>query len=124
MDDKALDKIRALQMEGEPDLLSEIIASYLGDAPVQLEAIHRAVAAGDAEGLRRSAHGMKSSSANLGATVLSSLCKELEEMGRSGDLRQAAQKCQQAQREFDAARRALEVIRSGAEPPAPLSRAV
>jgi PAS domain S-box-containing protein len=124
MDDKALDKIRALQMEGEPDLLSEIIASYLGDAPVQLEAIHRAVAAGDAEGLHRSAHSMKSSSANLGATVLSSLCKELEEMGRSGDLRQAAQKCQQAQREFDAARRALEVIRSGAEPTAPLSRAV
>ncbi|HWQ95507.1 MAG TPA: response regulator [Gammaproteobacteria bacterium] len=124
MDDKALDKIRALQMEGEPDLLSEIIASYLGDAPVQLEAIHRAVATGDAEGLRRSAHSMKSSSANLGATVLSSLCKELEEMGRSGDLRQAAQKCQQAQREFDAARRALEVIRSGVEPPAPLSRAV
>ncbi len=123
IDGRALDKIRALQMDGEPDLLSEIVVSYLSDAPKQLESIHSAAQAGDAESLRRSAHSIKSSSANLGAMILSGLCKELEEMGRSNDLQQAAQKCQQAQREFDAARRDLELILQGTES-APLSRAV
>lgn len=123
IDPQALDKIRALQMEGEPDLLSEIIAGYFNDAPTQLDAIHRAVQAGDAQTLRRAAHSMKSSCANLGAMTLSALCKELEEMGRNGDLQQALQKSQQAQREFDAARRALELILKRTTA-APLSRAV
>ncbi|MEO6696397.1 MAG: response regulator, partial [Gammaproteobacteria bacterium] len=131
IDNKALDKISALQVEGETDLLSEIIASYLSDAPLKLEGIRSALAAGDTNGLRRSAHSLKSSSANLGAMTLSGLCKELEEMGRSGNLQQASQKHQQAsqkhqqaQREFDAARQALEAISSGAAQAAPLSRAV
>ncbi|MBL8407073.1 MAG: Hpt domain-containing protein, partial [Candidatus Accumulibacter sp.] len=48
-----------------------------------LAQIRAAADAGDAEALRKAAHGMKSSSANVGADALAALCKALEMIGRS-----------------------------------------
>ena len=44
----------------------------------------------DADALRKAAHGMKSSSANVGAERLAALCKELEMIGRSGTIEEDA----------------------------------
>ena len=44
-----------------------------------------AVTAGDASGITRSAHSLKSSSGNIGATVLSQICADLEAVGCGGD---------------------------------------
>jgi HPt (histidine-containing phosphotransfer) domain-containing protein len=41
--------------------------------------------------LMEAAHSLKSSSANLGATQLAALCKELEQRGRDNDLQGAAE---------------------------------
>jgi HPt (histidine-containing phosphotransfer) domain-containing protein len=41
---------------------------------------------GDAESLRRAAHTLKSSSANVGATCLSEICREIEGKSRDGNL--------------------------------------
>ena len=66
-------------------MLSRIIKIYLESSPKLLQALRDAIAqdeAGAAEAIRQAAHSLKSSSANLGAVVLSDLCKELEQMGR------------------------------------------
>jgi HPt (histidine-containing phosphotransfer) domain-containing protein len=55
------------------------------------------------------AHGLKGSSAQLGATRMSHLCAALQEAGGRPDLRQAAQVAE-LQREFIHVRAALEAV--------------
>jgi len=75
---RALDNIRALQPEGEPDILTRIISIYLEDTPNQMDSLCRALRNKDATEVRSIAHSLKSSSANIGALSLSALFKDLE----------------------------------------------
>ena len=58
--------------------LDELIDTYLEDGETQLEAMAAAGSADDAEAMIRPAHSLKSSSANVGATGLTELCRALE----------------------------------------------
>lgn len=66
------------QVEGEPDLIAELIKLYVEDTPRRIAAIRCALAARDVTTLRRAAHGLKGSSASLGARRVAALCDELE----------------------------------------------
>ncbi|HOL64492.1 MAG TPA: response regulator, partial [Accumulibacter sp.] len=81
---RALETIRLLPGANGASLVTRVIAAYVDDAPKRLTQIQSAVQEGDADGLRKAAHGMKSSSANVGAEALAALCKELELIGRAG----------------------------------------
>ncbi len=74
-----------------PEFLSDLAEAYLRDLRARLEAITSAAAAGDAEALRKAAHSLKGSSANLGARRIQKLCDMLEQGGASGDLRRAGE---------------------------------
>jgi HPt (histidine-containing phosphotransfer) domain-containing protein len=91
VDAKALENIRALQAPGGPDLLSKVIGLYLSGSPKLLGDLREAAVRRDADALRRASHTLKSSSANLGASTLSSLCKELETRAREGRVDDAAE---------------------------------
>ncbi|NOQ42431.1 MAG: hypothetical protein GQ563_08035 [Desulfuromusa sp.] len=78
VDRSALSAIRDLQMEGEPDILEKIIHAYLSSSESLLTELRAALDVNDQEALRNSAHSLKSSSANLGATKLSGICSKLE----------------------------------------------
>jgi len=84
LDQKRLDMIRAMQRQDNPSVLDRIIVMYNENSPEILRTIHEAVQKADAAALREAAHSLKTSSANLGATELASLCKELEELGGKG----------------------------------------
>jgi len=86
---KALENIRALQIEGEPDILTRIINLYLKDTPVQLNELYQAIRANDAMEVRSIAHSLKSSCANLGAMSLSTIFKEMENKGLTDSLQGA-----------------------------------
>ncbi|MCG7874217.1 MAG: ATP-binding protein [Candidatus Thiodiazotropha lotti] len=68
----------------EEDFVS-VLESYLKSAPGLMLGIRDAVKSGDMEGLVKSAHPLKSSSANVGAMELSILARDLEFKGRQGD---------------------------------------
>jgi len=68
------------QVEGEPDLIVELIDLYAEDTPRRLAAIQSAWAAGDLSALRRAAHGLRGSSASLGARRVELLCEKLERL--------------------------------------------
>ncbi|MGD1806970.1 response regulator [Dapis sp. BLCC M126] len=73
------------EMAGDdPEMIIEIIDCYLEDTPILLDEISQAIEQEQAKLLQKSAHTMKSSSASVGATNLSQLCKELEYIGRGG----------------------------------------
>lgn len=108
VDQMVIEGLRKLQMDGEPDIIEELGLLFLDRAPGRIEAMHQALESRDPEKLSREAHNLKSSSANLGAMKLSALARDLEIMGRSGDLTRAQTLISQAEAELGRVRLALE----------------
>jgi len=100
LDQKRLDMIRAMQRPGRPNVLDKIITLYQENSPAVLRSIRQAITEKDGESLCEAAHSLKSSSANLGATHLFSLCKKLEEMGRVEQLEGAGELLERLESRF------------------------
>lgn len=97
---RALGTIRLLPGANGAALVTRVIAAYVDDTPKRLAQIRNAILAADADSLRKAAHGMKSSSANIGAENLAALCKELELIGRAGTVEGADKLLSQAETEL------------------------
>ena len=99
------------QVEGEPDLVVELIDLYAEDTPRRLAAIRSAWAAGDLAALRGAAHGLKGSSACLGARQVAILCDKLERLPGTELLRASEMLLTCLEREFARVRLAFAVER-------------
>lgn len=71
------------------EFISELIDTFLEDAPKLVEEIKSALNANHADSFRRAAHSLKSNAATFGASQLAELAKELEMMGRENWLGEA-----------------------------------
>lgn len=71
------------------DDLKPILNTYLDLTPKLIEQIRQAIAQQDAADLKRHAHTLKGSSANLGAIAIPALSVQLEDMGRHNQLANA-----------------------------------
>src|ERR1017187_8249889 len=78
------------RLGGEETLLHEVIDIFVDQAPKHLEALRRAIAQGDAESVERTAHSMKGELGYLGIAEVTHKARELEELGRTHNLEQAA----------------------------------
>ena len=74
------------------DFVAELLTTYLDDSPRLLTDMRQALAGGSAPNFQRAAHSLKSNSASVGAMGLSAQAKELEMLGRAGQLEGAAEK--------------------------------
>jgi HPt (histidine-containing phosphotransfer) domain-containing protein len=72
----------------DAEFVNELIEAYLDDSPNLIDEMETALEQKDPATFRRAAHTLKSSSASLGVAGLSELSKELEMIGKSGDLNQ------------------------------------
>jgi signal transduction histidine kinase/DNA-binding response OmpR family regulator/HPt (histidine-containing phosphotransfer) domain-containing protein len=70
--------------------LRDVIVTFLDNAPAALAALRDAAVRGDADAIRRAAHTINGTSAMLGARSLTEQCAELERLGRSGLVPDAA----------------------------------
>jgi HPt (histidine-containing phosphotransfer) domain-containing protein len=86
------DVIQELRDTLGEEFLPELIATYLDEVPRLLGELELALQAGNSPDFTRAAHSIKSNSASLGALDYSALAKELEMIGKSGDLSAAAEK--------------------------------
>jgi len=86
LDHSAIEAVRQLDPDGNDRLLSRLIALYRDDSSQLLADIDNAMKTGDAESVARAAHTLKSSSANLGATNVAAIARQIEHSARSGDL--------------------------------------
>jgi signal transduction histidine kinase/DNA-binding response OmpR family regulator len=89
LDPAALDMLRELQQSGSESLLRTVVHAFLDSAPELLEDLETGLAQRSAERVQDAAHTLKSSSANVGATRLASLSREIEARARAGNLSQA-----------------------------------
>jgi CheY-like chemotaxis protein len=109
-----LDAIRALEDYGRGGLLERIINVYLSDAPGLVEEVFSAAEKGDMGSLLRTAHTLKSSSANVGATGFSELCRKIEGSVRAGEpIDAGAPLLSNFEGEFLAVREALTAVLEG-----------
>ena len=83
---QVLGQLRELDPAGQNGLVQQILQAYQEISAPLIAQLAQAVAAGDAEMLRKAAHSLKSSSANAGAVKLSVLLGELEQQGRHNHL--------------------------------------
>ena len=86
LDRRVLRQLSDLQSQEDPDLLARVLSLYLNESPKEMAALAQAVAVAAAVAIRRPAHSLKSSSANIGASAMSQLCADLEAAVRSGKI--------------------------------------
>lgn len=80
---------------------SLLIDVFINDSQQRISALAAAIEACDAGEVRAIAHGFKGSALNLSALPLTELCRQLEAMGRDGQLAGAAEVFEQLVQEFE-----------------------
>jgi CheY-like chemotaxis protein/HPt (histidine-containing phosphotransfer) domain-containing protein len=90
IDEQVLASLGRLQREGRSDIVQQLIELFFKGAAGLLMDLDNGAATGDAALLYRASHALKSASANLGAILLSTHCKELEVLSKSGTVTDAA----------------------------------
>lgn len=69
---------------GDPQVLAEIIKSFIDEVETMLPAFDRAAAASDTQTIARIAHTIKASARDFGDLTLAELCASLEHDAKAG----------------------------------------
>jgi HPt (histidine-containing phosphotransfer) domain-containing protein len=103
------DKVAGLKeiAKGNPRFMTDITALFREDALVRLHDLRDSIAAENPERLARAAHALKSSSGNVGAKRIYTLCAAIEENARAGTIIGASTLVDQVAAELDVAVAAL-----------------
>ena len=92
--ERVFDHKKALaSLDGDTDLLCEVIDIFLETCPELLDAVRKAVEKRDAEAVERAAHSLKGAVATLSALDAAATAQRLETMGREGGLAEAQEVC-------------------------------
>ena len=86
IDRRMLDRIRAIQRPGRPDLAARVLHMYVERSPAQVQLIIAAADAADPPGLARAAHDLKGDSGNLGLLQITDLLARIEHLARREQL--------------------------------------
>ncbi|TWI70179.1 signal transduction histidine kinase [Pseudoduganella lurida] len=106
----ALEAIRALSADRGEALLQRVISAFVDDTPNHLNSLRDAIAASNTVTIRKAAHSLKSSSANVGAQTLARLCRDMEQLGRNDTTGGAAVLLTTMEREFHAVKGTLSAL--------------
>ncbi|MEH6358116.1 MAG: EAL domain-containing protein [Pseudomonadales bacterium] len=68
------------------DALPTMVRVFLDDIPDYIRSLKDAVSVGDSEAIGDMAHGIKGGASNFGAQRLTTICQQLEDMGRAEEL--------------------------------------
>ena len=86
IDTSVLQTLREMAGEEASAIIADLINSYLADASLRVATISTAINQKDSASLYQAAHALKSASANVGVSRVADLCKELEAIGRAGNV--------------------------------------
>ncbi|NOY62528.1 MAG: response regulator [Gammaproteobacteria bacterium] len=90
------------------DDIGVLVTTYIDDSQDKLDAMKKALQLSEFPSLYRLAHGLKGSSANIGAPGLAELCSSVTEGCVAGDVAVAKQRVNAIEKEYVAVRRCLE----------------
>ena len=107
LDPDVIATLKELGGDDEPELFVELVDLFIQDTCEQLAQASEALERGDSEEMRRRAHTLKSSCANVGAVNMSKLCFQIEQHALAQELEHVRQLLTDALSEFDDVRAAL-----------------
>lgn len=87
--DRAVLEQLLADLGGDRQSLMELIGIFLDDAPKLLLALNAAARGGDVAALGAASHTLKSTSASMGARVMSGQCNRLQELASARNLAEA-----------------------------------
>lgn len=96
LDPAILSSLQDIMGEEYPVLLD----TFLVDSEERVRLIREAISQNDAQALRQAAHSFKGSCSNMGAPLLASLCRALEEAGRREQLEESEARVEHLEREL------------------------
>jgi HPt (histidine-containing phosphotransfer) domain-containing protein len=96
---------------GDQELGRVVIAAFLEDIPIQIEALDRCLQAQDPVAAGRQAHAIKGAAAAAGADAVSDWAQDLEYAGRIEDLNRMKAKRPELERHLDRFKEALRCSR-------------
>jgi CheY-like chemotaxis protein/HPt (histidine-containing phosphotransfer) domain-containing protein len=105
------------RLDGDDELMHDVIDLYLQDSPRLVDDIGAAIAANDAKAVRATAHRLKGAAGNLAATKLAEIAYDLELMGERDALVDAPSRWRDLQAEAARVKAALEAERAGKAQP-------
>lgn len=113
-----IDKERHTLLRGlGPDdgwgLLPAVVNVFLDDCPVILATMRHAIATGDAQSLKESAHQLKGAAGNIGAVTVTAQCQQIEDAA-AGSAAPGTDLLDELETELDRAVRLLSQILSAA----------
>jgi signal transduction histidine kinase/CheY-like chemotaxis protein/HPt (histidine-containing phosphotransfer) domain-containing protein len=86
---------------GDSEFEKELLGEFLRTAPILVEDVAKAIAAGDAAAAQRAAHTLKGSSGSIGAGLLAEASRFLEETCKQGRFEEAAPRVDQIRTRLD-----------------------
>ena len=89
LDRAVLEQLARVRTNGKPELLTRVIKLYVAESPALVQSLKDAARDGDDVRMASFAHTLKSSSANVGAAVLSRYCAEVESYARRAETEEA-----------------------------------
>jgi response regulator RpfG family c-di-GMP phosphodiesterase len=106
LDSSQIDALLSLD-DGAGEILREIVSEYLVNSTDERARLLHAITAHEARVTAMAAHTLKGSSANVGATELASLCGDIENRARRGDMDEASALVEPFESAFADARQSL-----------------
>ena len=110
LDITALEKIRKLQRDGQPNVVIKVIKLFLENSQKTILSLESAISKGDSTTLQRTAYSLQSSCSTVGASDLARLCTELESLGKLGNADEAQSRLSVLEYEYDAVCTALQNV--------------
>ncbi|MDH3209230.1 MAG: response regulator [Burkholderiaceae bacterium] len=96
---EVIEALRELDESGGMGLARGLLQSFLETADHGVAQVVASIGAGDCKSLGQAAHALKSSTANVGAQMLSAYYRELERFGREGNIDEARARLDLVRRE-------------------------
>lgn len=94
------EELQQLAQEGAADVVADVIAVFREDTASRLEVLREAIRNGDCISIRAEAHALKGSSAQLGASAMAHTCLQMEQVGNTRNVTEAAGLLAQIQQQF------------------------
>jgi histidine phosphotransfer protein HptB len=109
IDQKTFNELKELM---GADFIVEIVDTFIQETGNLIDQLHDTLEVQDAATFGRCAHSIKSSSASLGALDFSQSARQLELMGKAGDLSNAAPLLDGLTTDFHEVKQSLEVLKN------------
>ena len=109
LDVQVLAELAHIQRNGRPGFMDRVITLYLQTASELIADLEATCASDELTVLHRASHTLKPCSATVGALSLAALCEKLEQMARSGSVRDPGARVAAIAKEYERVQAALMV---------------